>query len=486
LPPSWSLGDAIEATLARQPGVEITHQQVLERQGDQQSASGQFDWTVGSFFSKEITRIPTGADAPFPTVDQSDASVYSVGVAKQFRNGISVSPRATVVDARDNLSSPVFISQSKLALKITVPLLRGLGAKNTGAQEIAARIAADAQENLARYQVEQLVFQTTSAYWNCLAARANVEIIRDTVKRAEKIVGTVEILAKGGELDSATRDQARALLSTKRGQLEDAELTYYSSRQSLALAIGLGPKQLASTPTVADEFPRVIDGAAVRSAVDDKYVSEALARRGDYLAANLGANAQEALLAQARNNLKPRLDLEVTPGYSGYDNQPGRFRPGYALSNNLTGGNILASVTLEWPTANHVARGALASQHGRTEEAKLNATQAANGIAAGVLVALETLRRTIAEYALSSEAADTYRRAVAQTSDKLTAGEASLTDLIDMEDRFASARQVQIDNIRKYAITLAQLRLLTGTLGSTADHRAVFEVRTFTDLPFPP
>jgi outer membrane protein TolC len=485
-PAGISLGDAIQATLSQQPGVEITHQQVLERQGDQQSASGQFDWNLGSFYSREVDRTPTGANAPFPTVDQADISVYTAGLAKQFRNGISISPQVSVVDARDSLSSPAPVSQSKLALKITVPLLRGLGSKNTGAQEIAARIAADAQENLARYQIEQLVFQTTSAYWNCLAARANLEIVNDTAKRAEQILGTVEILAKGGELDSATRDQARALVSTKQGQLQDAELTYFQSRQALALAIGLGAKQLTGAPTVADEFPGVIDVATIRPAVDEKYVSEALTRRGDYLAANLSADAQEALLAQARNNLKPRLDLEVTPGYTGYDNRADRFRPAYSLNNNLTGGNILASVTLEWPMANNVARGALAGQRGRTEEARLNATLAANGIAANVLIALETLRRTIAEYGLSTEATNTYRKAVAQTSEKLKAGEASLTELIDMEDRFASARQVQIENIRKYAVTLAQLRLLTGTLGSAADHRAVFEVRTFTEVPFTP
>lgn len=484
LPAGISLGDAIQATLSRQPGVEITHQQVLERQGDHQSASGQFDWNLGSFYSREVARTPTGASPPFPTVEQADISVYSAGLAKQFRSGISVSPQVTVVDARDNLTSPAPISQSKLALKITVPLLRGLGAKSTGAQETAARIAVDAQENRTRYQVEQLVFQTASSYWNCLAARANLEIVRDTTKRAEQILGTVETLAQGGELDSATRDQARALVSSKRGQLEEAELSYFQSRQALALAIGLDAKQLVNTPTVADEFPSVIDVTTIRPAVGEKYVSEALTRRGDYLAANLSVDAQEALLNQARNNLKPRLDLEVTPGYTGYDNRADRFRPAYSLNNNLTGGNILASVTLEWPMANHFARGALVSQRSRTEQAKLNATLAANSIAANVLVALETLRRTIAEYGLSTEAANTYRKAITQTSEKLKAGEASLTELIDMEDRFASARQVQIENIRRYSVTLAQLRLLTGTLASTADHRAVFEVRTFTEVPF--
>ncbi len=485
-PAKITLSDAVSATLSQQPGVQITKQQVLQRQGDLQSTSGQFDWTLGSFYSREVARTPTGL-APFlPQVEQADIAIYSAGIAKQFRNGVSITPQVSVVDARDNLSSPAPISQSKLSLKITVPLLRGLGNKNTGAQEIAARNASEAQEKLARFQLEQIVFQTVSAYWNCLAARSNLEIVSDAAKRAEQIFGLVDTLSKGGELDSATRDQARALVSSKQGQREEAELTYFQSRQALALAIGIGMKEMLNTPGVADNFPTVINLASIRPAVNEKYVSEALARRGDYLASNLSVEAQKALLHQAMNNLKPRLDLELTAGYAGYDNRANRFRPSYSVSNNLTGGNILAAFTLEWPVANNYARGAVVSQRGRTEEAKLNTSQAANGITANVLVALETLRKTVAEYALSSEAVATYKRAVSQTSEKMKAGEASLTELIDMEDRYASARQVQIENIRKYTVTLAQLRLLTGTLADNVDHHAVFEVRNFTEVPFTP
>jgi outer membrane protein TolC len=485
-PAKLTLGEAVSATLSQQPGFQITKQQVLQRQGDLQSASGQFDWTVGSFYSREVSRKPTGLVPFFPQVEQADVAVYSAGVTKQFRNGVSITPQVSVVDARDNLSSPVPVSQSKLSMKITVPLLRGFGTKATAAQEIAARHASEAQENLARYQLEQIVFQTVTAYWNCLAARSNLEIVSDAAKRASQIFGMVDALAKGGELDSATRDQARALVASKQGQREEAELTYFQARQSLGLALGQGPKELLNTPVVADTFPHVVDVATIRPAVNEKYVSEALVRRGDYQASNLSVEAQKALLQQAVSNLKPRLDMEVSAGYAGYDNRADRFRPSYSVSNNLVGGNILAAFTLEWPVANNYARGVVVNQRGRTEEAKLNASQAANGIAANVLVALETLRKTVAEYGLSTEAVVTYQRAVSQTSEKMKAGEASLTELIDMEDRYASARQVQIENIRKYTVTLAQLRLLTGTLSETVDHRAIFEVKNFTSVPFVP
>lgn len=481
-----SLAAAIQATLAQQPGVEITRQQVLQREGDLQSARGQFDWVAGSFFSQEVIHTPTGSPAPLPAEKRQEISVYGAGVARQLRNGITVSPQVRVVDAKDSLSSPNPVSQSSLSLTITVPLLRGLGTKVTGAQETAARAAVEAQTQLARYQLEQLVYQTAEAYWNCLAARRYRDILLDNARRAERILAMVEILARGGEIDSAQRDQARALVASRQALSEDGELTYFQARQALGLAMGLKPAELAAMPAVEGEFPATVSVEAVRPALNEKYVSEALGRRGDFLAAGLAQEAQQALLRQAQGNLKPRLDFQLRVGYAGDDRGPDRLRPLHSLGGDLAGVNALGSLSLEWPMANNVARGAFTSQRARTEQARLTITQAENGIASGVLVALETLRRTLVQYELSTQAVETYRKSVAQTNEKLNGGEASLNELIDVEDRYGEARRGQIETLRQYAVTLARLRLATGTLSAGTGASAVFETAALTTVPFAP
>ncbi|PTX91675.1 TolC family protein [Opitutus sp. ER46] len=479
-----SLSEALAATLSKQLGVEVSRQQVTRQRGVLQSASGQFDWVFGSSFSKEIARTPTGTPPPYLAVKREDTNTYTVGLAKQFRAGLTVTPHLAVVDASDNVSTLAPVSYSQLALKFALPLLRGFGHRATTAQERAARSALGAQEQYARYQVEQLVYQTTASYWNCLAARRDLEILRDGTKRAEQIFATVELYAQGGEIDSGTLDQARALVASKRADEQQGELTYFEARQSLALAIGFGRTQLSTPPEVAGEFPAVIDVTSIPPALGEKYVAEALERRGDYRAAGLNLAAEQALLEQARSNVKPRFDLELTLGYTGYDRRTDRFRPAYAVSNDLTGVNVLSAVTLEWPLPNNVARGALLSQRAKVEQIRLESEQSANGIAANVLVALETLRTSIAQNAMSTAAVDTYRSALAQTGEKMRAGESSLTDVIDMEDRYASARRARNETQRKYAVTLAQLRLLTGTLSNTTQRDAVIEVQNLTQVPF--
>ncbi|MEY2882159.1 MAG: hypothetical protein RLZZ15_4539, partial [Verrucomicrobiota bacterium] len=201
-PAAVSLGEAVEATLAQQPGVEISRQQVLQSEGGFLSASGRFDWTLGSSWSHSRARTPTGRTFPAPSSGRAEVLVYGVGAAKEFRNGVTIAPQFKVVDARDSLSSPTPISQSDLSVKITVPLLRGAGPKAVGAQESAARAAADAQQQLARFQLDQYVFRTASAYWSCLAAQRDRDILADSARRSEEILSLVELLAGGGELDS--------------------------------------------------------------------------------------------------------------------------------------------------------------------------------------------------------------------------------------------------------------------------------------------
>lgn len=486
LPPVFTLGEALEATLAKNPGVQITREQVRQREGSLQSASGQFDLSFGTFWSEEIYRAPTGAPAPFASVLREDTSIYSVGLIKPFRSGVIVSPQINVLDSGNDTPGNVPVSRSSLDLKITVPLLRGFGTQNTGAQEIAAGLAADAQRNLARYQVELIVFQTAAAYWNCLAARRDFEILSDTAGRAEQILQAVELLASGGELDRATRDQARALVASKQAERENGELLYYEARQALGVSVGLGPSQLVNPPLVAGEPPVMLDAQALRPAIGEKYVYEALQRRGDYQASNINVEAEEALLRQAKNNLKPLLDFELTVGYAGYDARRDRFRPGYSVSNDLTGINTLGTLTLEWPIANNVARGQVVNQRARRNEAQLNTERNANSIASRVLVALQTLRQTISQYRYNAVAVDTYRVALNQTNEKMKAGEATITELIDVEERYADARRALNETERVYAITLAELRLVTGTLSEVVDSRAVFDVRTLSEIPFTP
>jgi outer membrane protein len=483
--PGVSLGEAVERTLASQPGVGISNLEVTQSQGLAQTAAGEFDWGLGSSYSSQVQRTPTGAPpSPLIVDERTDTDTFTLELNKLFRNGISITPEATVVDFKDNLQQQIPASTANFGVQVSVPLLRGLGVQNADAQELAAKASLHAQEELARYQIESLVFQTASAYWSCLAAKRNLDVLEDTEKLAEQLYQSVEVLGEAGEADRGTVDQAHAQLAAQQANTEQGRLTLYQDRQALATAMGYGPKELARAPIPSSDFPVVMAETEVAKSLDEKCIYEALVRRGDYLAAGINVDVQRILLVQAKDNLKPSLNAQVQLGYAGYDAQQAALRPFYSLDHNLSGVNALAELSLAWPIENNVARGAYVSQKSVFEQAKLNEAQTANTIASATLTDLETLRRTIRQYGLATQAVDIYSRAVKQAIERLKIGEATLTDLIDIENDYSQARQLQIATLGEYATALAELRLLTGTLTTEENHHAVFRARTLVELPF--
>jgi outer membrane protein TolC len=488
-----SLAEAVQATLADQPGVQINRQQVEDKRGQLKTAGGLFDWMLDSTWSRQTSHAPTGLPPPGYAVDATDTDTYSLGFTKLLRNGISITPQVSVTDFTNHgTSAPTLLSplmppasESDASVTITVPLLRGLGTRVVDANEIAAHYGLQSQENLTRFQVEQLVFQTVSAYWDCLAARRNLEILTDVEEHTAQVVKIVEMFAAGGELDRAALDQVHALAATKQTARQDGELEFFQSRQALALAMGCTAGQLADAPKAGGEYPEVLDAGVVGGLQGQKLVSEAMAHRGDYAALGFTVQAQQALFDRARNNLKPQLDLRLGAGYAGLDASDARLRPAYALTNNLAGANVFTSLNIAWPTSNNAARGALISQRAVLEQFRLNTVQLGETIASDVLTTIETLRKTAAQYGTATEAVDTYRRAVAQTTEKLKLGEATLTELSDLEDRNVAARQGQNGTLHDYAIALARLRLVTGTLLVKQGHQAIIDVHTLTEIPFP-
>jgi len=480
-----SLADAVQNTLANQLGVQVTRSKVTQSRGTLQTASGQFDWDLGAYWATQVDRAPTGRSAPFLHAKTEDTTTYTIGLGRMFRSGLSVTQSVTAVDYKDNYSQYAPVSQANVSVTLKVPLLRGFGTKHAGATEMAAKLGLKAQEYATQYTVEQLVYQTAAAYWNCLTAARDVAIADAAEKRAQEIFKVVQTFANGGELDHSTLDQARARLAVEQASRESAELAYYQSRQALGQAMGYTSRQLLSPPLPAGEFPAVLGAESFTSAMREKYSHEALARRADYLAAGLNADAQAALLEQARNNLKPKLDASVQVGYAGMDTRSDRMRPAFAVSNNIVGANALTTVTLDWPMANNAARGSYLSQKAVAEQARFSAALAGTDVTAGVLNAIELLKRTSSQYALATRAVENYRRAVEQVNANLRIGEATLTDVIDVEDRYVSALQLQNSTHDQYAIALALIRLYTGTLTSMDDHQAVFRLDSLTELPFP-
>jgi outer membrane protein len=495
--PEISLADAVLKTLRANPGISVYQEKVVQSEGLKQKAAGQFDWTVKSQVSADHKKTPLDSydsknaltysqlnNLPYIDYLQSDTNTYSLGLAKQFRSGVTVAPNVAVVDYQTNADLyKVPISRSEMRIELNVPLLRGLGVTATGADELAATSQAKASRLLARQNIAQIIYTTSINYWNSLAAKMSFELTADTQARSKTLLDLVEKLVRAGLLEPAALNQAKANSLAGQVSVSTGETDFYRSRQALALAMGMTPRELPDAPNPANNFPTVIDAATLDKVGINLFIDEAMKKRGDYLAAQTDIETARTLLAKAQNETKPKLDLGLKVGYAGEDEVSTSSRYFNSLGRNVTGLNSFVSLSLELPVFNNVARGNLVYRKSLVRESELIQNDLANRIASDILVAHRTLSSAINEHQLASESEKAYKKAVEFENQKYKAGSSTLTALIDIEDRYFRARIATIEALRKYSVAMAQFRLVTGTMLDVEDKTLNFDEQKLLEFP---
>jgi outer membrane protein len=498
--PTISLGDAVLKTLKANPGISVQQERVVQGEGLLQSASGQFDWVGRSSVSAGSTKLPlddqdmrtwetartvnqmTGREAP-ADYTRDDARTFSVGAVKQFRTGVSVTPTLSTQDIDNNYDTWNAQNRADVRIELTVPLLRGLGAQYTGANELATSAQLTSARFLSKHNIARTIFDTATNYWNCLASRLSFELTADTQARSDQLLTLVEKLVQAGSLEPAVLNQAKAKLYSNKVDVQDGEVSLYRSRQALALSMGYTPQELAAAPDPGGEFPAVADSALLEKAEIQDYIRLALKQRGDLLAARSDSNVAAILLAKAENDTKPKLDLGLRAGYAGFDENRTDERYFRSLSSRTAGPNAFASLSLELPIANNTAKGNVVYRKSLLKESALNLASVENQIASQVLIAYTSLRTAISEFQLAQQSETAYKNAVEFENRKYRAGTSTLTALIDIEDRYFKARVAKIEVLRKYSLALAEFRFVTGTLLNAQETDLRFSMERLVEFP---
>ena len=234
--PTISLHDAVISSLRQSPALQVQAEAIEQKAGLLEQASGQFDWIGTGAASVARVRtpvfgIPTIGPLGTPVlldptpVDSSVTSEYSLGVEREFRNGISITPNldVDVVDTRFP-AAPTF-GASEANFVINVPLLRGLGNDSTGAAEAAARGDVRVARLLYQDALAQQVFTVAASYWSSRAADEALRIQQDVEKGAERLVASTKVLVDSRVFAPAFRIQAEANLRDKRSNRIAAELS---------------------------------------------------------------------------------------------------------------------------------------------------------------------------------------------------------------------------------------------------------------------
>jgi outer membrane protein len=463
-PAALSLLTAVRLTLEHDPNVAIEAARVDTARGLLQVASGVFDPVVSSGLNPAEQTEPK----TFTTSQETRTLQSTLGVSKQFRNGLSIEPQFEIDRAQDITGVAPGSEASNLGtftFVIRQPLLRGRGRAAVQAAELAAGREVVASGFDLRHTVAQRVLVVASQYWQVRAAEDNLEVLRASERSSGELLANTRKLIAADQVPAADLVQLEASLAAAESARIGGERDLFTQRSALGREIGLDAAEIASLPLPADPFPGIRpEEVPPVAAAGHSYIDLGLRHRADLEAARQRLAETDLERPAAENALKPKLDLVLSPGYSGLTggaNTASFFSP---LYRNVPGASAVASLAFSWATFNQAARGNLLQIDAARRQNALSVELVAKGIGADVPAALDAVRRDAFQLARAAEAVRLYERAVANEEKKLKGGSSTLLDLINQKDRLTAAGQAEVASELALALAILNLRFLTGTL----------------------
>lgn len=488
--PQRTLGlqEALETTLRQHPQARIGEQQVLASRGVQRAASGIFDAIYSSGLQQSFATTPLSSaqqtqDGGGPTAADLDVTSLNSGVTRLYRSGITAGPMVELDRTRDTFLNAAGINQSRLAYQVTIPLARNKGPAVVAAQERSAGVQVEASEFDLNQTYSDLLTNTAVSYWDLVGAMGFREVSASSEERGKILLQNVVDLIRADRVPRNDMNQVQANLADRIAGRIAAEQQVVAARLQLALAMGLPPEDMASMADPADELPDGLGAPVNDPGGIRRYIELALSQRADYLAAQKRSEAERTLLPQAKNGLRPIVDLTFSAGYSGL--REGVYPGSYlgALFHGVKGPDATAGVSYQFAPRNNAAAGQLAQTEATIRQAELRAADTARTIAAAVSVALSGVRNAVLRLEKAHESVTAFQAALEGEREKYRLGFGSLVDILTIEDRLTTAQGVQVQARMDAAVELAYLRQATGTLVEPNAAAPRADGRAFLTLP---
>lgn len=466
------LVDAVRTALARDPNVAVAESRVDAALGTLELARGRFDPVItggASGAALDLT-ADSGSESDVETLESS------VEWSQELPTGLVLGPALDVLRVEEG-DTPAF-EEATLSFTLRQPLLRNRGRAAVTGGVRAAEMEARAAELDLRHRVSERVLTVAVEYWFYVAAGQNLEILLESEERSQTLLGTTRRLVEADRTPAAELVQLEANLASKQSSRIRGEDDLFAARQRLGREIGLEAAEILALPPPADGFPDLPEPGLLADAAP--LLDLALLARADLLAARERAESARVLRVAAETDLRPLLDLVVSPGYT---SALAGGLPFEALADGATGFSAVLGLNLSLPVANRVAEGSLARSLAAERQSELAVELARKSLGADVPAAVHTLLRSSERLAMAERAVGYFETAVRNEEKKLTAGTSTVIDVISQQDRLTSSRQALVDARLSVARALLDLRFETGTLVGWHDAAGAVDWAALTTVP---
>jgi outer membrane protein len=309
---------------------------------------------------------------------------------------------------------------------------------------------AQLKSQIARHQQartrQELIFQVIQAYSNERLAREAVGVAKSSVETAQSDLKNAQSRQEQGMAVPSDLLSAQVQLAGAQEDLLRAENGVELAHAALNASMGLPA-----------DAPTRIEGRLTEAQLDagllEERQTQALLKRPDYLASQLGRERAENGIHLARAVFQPQINLFSSWGL---DNQTLTTRGG----NNWAAGATLTFNILDGGA--NLAR--LTAAHARERQAVAIQAQMATGIRLQVEEAFLNLTTAAKRVQVSRDAATQATESLRILQNRYQAGLATLTSVLQAETARTAAEKNYLSAVYDYRLSYAALELATGEL----------------------
>jgi len=410
-----------------------------------------------------------------PTISQDYFGEINLGIDKQYRSGLSLSPffrlnasdsqyKGKPEDSSWGGSGAEGQYKAEMGINFSYSLGRGGSRRVVTAAEESAKVELGATQALLEHASSTALFQTMLSYWNVVAAMQNLEVARQSLDLQQRLVGLTKELVDGDELPRTELSQVEASAANSSASVRSAARSLLEARINLAQTMGLAVTGEDSAPLAATAFPEPPPVERVE-AIDEQNVAEfAVMRRRDIEAAEAFEKSGEIFFFAAHHDLRSTLDLSGFIAYSGVT-EDSSFRGGIAGAvSQWTGPSTKLSIAYNKPLGNNSAKGQLQQSEASLTQSRIRTGNLRRTVRANVIVSIGALTDAIEQINLARDSVAFYEDSLRAEADKLRLGQSTVINVIITEQRLTSARFSMVSAMLQYAQLLSQLRFETATL----------------------
>jgi outer membrane protein len=454
--------EAVGLSLNHNLDIEVARYQPWIEDQNIFSAMGAWDHTAYATISEARSVSPGISIFNGVARIHSEATAFTVGVRKATPSGLSYDLNFS--NDRNETNDLSFIlnpiwSQT-LGGSVTMPLLRGMGTEANTATLVIARHTRDRSVDGFEKSLSDSVLQVTLAYWDLVFAIENKKVKDQSLEVAVRLLEDTRRRLDRGLAARIDVTQAEAGVASQQEGILTAEAAVLSAADRLKRLVdpSLLREEVLLVPVDA---PRVQGANLDEKNAVDQGMEEALTRRPEIRQLRTQLLSQDATIAQAQNNLLPKLDLVGGGGVNGTE---GSFS---ASNRDIRGGdfyNWSVLLSFEYALERSSARGNL----NRAELEKRRFLLQVRNLENQILVEVRDAVRSIKTDEKRIEAT---RRARILSQEQLE-GEISRSEhglsttfrVLDVQKDLVQARTNELKALIDYHLDESRLYQVTGVL----------------------